>query len=78
MHNLRLNNAWLIQHDFIASLPSLLWEGGGGGASQSTTRWQCCSTKEHVLTCWLVQQKERGIERRRETESRRWIFLLFM
>lgn len=72
MYNLRLNNAWIIQHDFIASLPFLHWDGGL--LSQRTTRWQCCSTTELVLTCWLVQEKERGTEGRRKTESRRWIF----
>lgn len=38
--------------------------------SHNPTRWQCCSITEPVLTCWLFQEKETGIERRRKIESK--------
>lgn len=37
-----------------------------------TTRWQCCSITELVLTWWLLQEKERVLERRRKIESKDW------
>lgn len=68
MYYLRLNNAWTIQHDLITSICSLRW--GVGLLWYRTTRWQCCSIPELVLTCWLFQETAKGIEGRRKTESK--------
>lgn len=45
--------------------------------SHMTTRWQCCSIIEFMLTCLVLQEREgwRGEERQKaETERRRGIF----